>query len=443
MSKLIDKYNSPDSLIIVSLYPKKGEIYSVETSGVASYTKNVVKNIDKKSVIFANYINKKQEVYEEDHSLILRCFKTNHPFMWINLLINIFKFNKIKKILVQFDFAIYGNVLTSSLILLFLGILRLFGYQSSIVIHHVITDINKLSGHVGLGNARTDKTKAILFNIFFRCFYLILGFVANQIIVLEETLKYKLKSIAPYSNVTAISHGVDTNLSSPLKSLARKRLGIKKNEKIVLFFGFINWFKGADFFVDVFNKKNNILDKKTRCIIAGGISPTLKNKGYYQKYFAKVISSISTSPKIEITGCVPQRKIGYYFAAADVVVFPYRHFMTASGVLSLVFSYKKPFIVSNELSEMFNAFDLQNALQLSGLEQKDYIFKLNKQSLLVKLKKVLDNGVKKKMIRMAEIVREKRSYKNTALLYEQAIFNPNSYRLKDKLLFSYNKLYER
>ena len=111
--------------------------------------------------------------------------------------------------------------------------------------------------------------------------------------------------------------------------------------------------------------------------------------------------------------------------------------MTASGVLSLVFSYKKPFIVSSSLKEMFQSPDLEQTLKATKLDQKDFVFNLNKSSCLSLTKKVLKNGIKAKMHTFTEIIREKRSYRNTTLLYEQALFTAKTTAVHRNLAINY------
>ena len=438
MKQLISKYNHQDSLIIISLYPKKGELYSAGTSGVASYAKNVASHMSRKVVVLADCQGKK-EMYEENNVLVYRCFKRNTPTMWFSILKALIQFLSVKNILIQLDFAVYGGVLSTSFVLPFLGFLKLMGYKTSVTMHHVVLNVFKLKGHVGLKDGVIDTIKGLIYNTLFHLFYLILGLFSKQIIVLEEVLKKRLSRVVNHNKVIAISHGVDNDeITSLTKSDARKHLGISQNEYVVLFFGFVNWFKGADCFVDTFKNKEKFLGKKVRFIIAGGESPTLKDRAYYQEYYSQVVESVKESKRIEITGYVPQEKIAVYFSACDLVVLPYRNFMTASGVLSLVFSYKKPFILSEELGKMFDAHDLKAALKSAGLRTSDLIFKLDKESCLKTTEKVLADGLKPRMIRMTEIIRGQRSYKNIAILYEKVLFEP-AVVVSDSLALSYSQ----
>lgn len=421
--EIIDSYNTKDTLLVISVYPKQGEVYSTATSGVASYTKNLISHLNKKVIVLADY-NDKPQLYEETNKrVIIRCFKSNSPLLWFQLLRTLKQFNLVKNILIQFDLVIYGGVFSSSLIVPFLLILKLFNSKVSLVTHHVVLQVGKLWGHVGLDRSIKGKIKGLFYTMLIRFFYILIGRVTDQVIVLEEKLKEKLNPYISSSQVIAIPHGVDTSLISTKKSKARDMLGIKNHECVLLFFGFVNWFKGADFFVKAFSSRDTLSGKKIRCIVAGGISPTLKNKSHYQRYFQSVLQDIRMSVNVEITGYIPLEKIHLYFSACDLVVFPYRHFMTASGVLSLVFSYKKPFIISSELSEMFDASDFAYALSASRLDKNDFMFDITPASCVSQAEKVLKNGIKRKMLRFNRIIRKTRSYSNTAMQYEKAIFS--------------------
>ncbi len=424
LQKHIEKYNAEDTLILISPYPKKGELHSAGTSGIASYSKNIISPMSRKVIVLTNYIHK-PECYEEKNTLVIRCYKLSTPLLWLTILNILLKFTKTKQILVQFDFATYGDSITSSCIIPFLFVLKFFFYNPSIILHGVVNDIRKLAEHVGLTNSKIDRIKAYMYNCVFYLFYRTLSLVTHRIIVLEETLKQKLSHIISSKKIIAIPHGVDGNIEKVSKQSARKKLGIGNDEYVVLFFGFINWFKGADFFASTFRDQKKLLGKKAHFIIAGGESATLKDKNYYQKFYAKVLKDTGRNSAVRVTGYVPQEAIQAYFCAADIVIFPYRHFMMASGVLSLTFSYKKTFVVSSELSEMFHTPDFNHAFQTTGLKYKDFVFNLTKESCATTIEKVLKNGIQEKIATLSEIMSDIRSYKNTARLYEYVLFEEN------------------
>lgn len=423
--KQLSKYNQPDTVAVVSLYPKRHEVYSAGASGVASYTKNVVKKLAKPAVILADILPDKRHAkgssYEEDGSLVVRNWHGNHPFMWVQVFSLLRQLSQVRSLLIHFDFSMYGGMLTSGLMLPFLAMTRLLGFQPTVVSHHVIKDVRKLSGQVGLGTGLSAFFKVMLYNFVFKTFYWLLGKVASNVVVLEEPLQERLSGVISDKKLVTIPHAVDSELATPSKTQARKRLGYDADEAIVMFFGYVNWFKGADFFAQTVKDITHLNGKKVRFVMAGGESPTMKEKDFYQKMFKKVTDAVASSPTLELTGYVPQEKIADYFAASDLVVFPYREFMCASGVLSLVFSYQKPFIVSDQMAPMLTALDFSATMKQVGLESKDMVFSLNKKSLVAVMEKVLENGLKKKMRNLARHMCSHRSFEATANLYTDVL----------------------
>lgn len=418
----LHKYDALDTLVVISLYPKKGEIYSPGTTGVASYAKNLIRSMNRKVIVLADY-DKKSIIYQEDNTLVIRCFSKNTTRMWLDIWNYLKQLKQAKTVLVQLDFSMYGRMLVTGMILPFLAIAKLWGYKVSVVSHHVVLDASKLSGHLGLGQSFIDKIKSTTYSWSFFWFYKMLGWVSESIFVLEETLRSQLDGAVAKDKIIAAPHAVDTTLTKIAKKEARKKLGISQDELVVMFFGFLNWFKGADLFADYFSQTEKLLGKKARFIMAGGASSTLREKSYYQHYLNSIENTIADSKQMEITGYIPQEKIAWYFSAADLVVFPYRYFMCASGVLSLVFSYQKPFIVSDKIGHMFEASDFKQAIKQANLHKQDLTFALNQKDCLQLTEKVLQNGLKAKMRHMAGAMRDNRSFYKTAALYENNLFH--------------------
>lgn len=417
------EYNSADTVAVISLYPKHGETYSKGTTGVASYTKNLVTKLSHKAVVFANIIDK-AKTYQEENALVVRCFSPNTLSMWVHIMRELRKFSRIKKVLIQLDFSMYGSMIVTGMIIPFLAILRLLGYEPTVVLHHVITNVNHLSGHVGLSNSFKDRVKAHVYNALFMTFNYSLGMVTHKIVILEHALKEKLAQIISPEKIVVIPHAVDATLETVDKITARKKLKLPTDEFVVMFFGYVNWFKGADLFVEYFKDTEKLAGKKVRFVIAGGESPTMKSKGFYRTYFHNVERSVRESKRVSMTGYVAQEDIGDYFSAADLIVFPYRECMCASGVLSLAFSYKTPFIVSDKLGIMFNAPDMQEIMKQIGLTREQVTFGLNKSDAQRVATKVLENGIKKKMKLLAGSMRETRAFSRNVRDYEEVLFTP-------------------
>lgn len=133
------------------------------------------------------------------------------------------------------------------------------------------------------------------------------------------------------------------------REAARKRLGLKDDEKVMLFFGNIAPYKGLDCLVSAMA----LLKGKVaglRLIIAGNV------KKECDAYWADVRRLIDQSALKESIlfhiRFVPEEELEVFHKASDVMILPYRHIFQ-SGVLFLSYTFGLPVIVSDvgELKE--------------------------------------------------------------------------------------------
>ena len=435
---LLNLFNKPDTLAVLTSYPNRGELYSTGKSGVASYAKNVVSNMRNKTIVFCEY-DTSPEIYREKNTLVVRCFKNGSVSMYAELAEALRAVPNVKKLLVQYDFSLYGGMINNAVMIGFLAMLRMIKYDITMTLHHVVTDIRKLHGHVGLDLTHPyDQMKADTYNNIFQLFYKSLPLATNRIVVLEEFLREDLSKYLYKESIVTIPHGVDTRVRPIGKDAARRALGFNNDQYIITFFGYINWFKGADEFVRLLSDTQKILGKKVRFVIAGGKSPTLAGRAYYETYYAQLMQKARSMKNLTITGYVPQSAIRNYMGASDLLVLPYRHLMTASGALSLIFSHGIPFIVSEAVDTLLETHDIKDALLQTGLSAKDLSFALNAKSLRATIESVLKNGKKAKSIQAAGIIAKARSYSVIGKLYERVIFAPQP-ELVPQPQFGYTK----
>src|SRR3989344_9076526 len=123
MKRLIEKYNLPESILLISSYPEKGVHYSQKVCAVGGFAKNTIEALQKKNnrtryVILTTTFNGKSEIYEENNVLVIRLFKRNRISSYIPLIKAIFTFNKIKNVLIEFEFSSWGNTKTTSIFVL-------------------------------------------------------------------------------------------------------------------------------------------------------------------------------------------------------------------------------------------------------------------------------------------------------------------------------------
>ncbi len=364
---IFKKYNHLDTLLVITSYPPKGTIYGDGVGGVASFAKNnlVPLSFSRRIVVLAEILDK-PEVYAEDKILVCRCWKRNSKRIYADIFRAVLLFGKVKQIEIQFEFSLYGDLLISSFFPLFLCFLKLFGRRVVMVVHQVLLDLEDLNGHLGWSK---NSLKELFFSFFLRWYYRFLCLCSWTIVVLEPVFKKRLESLGiNRSKIIVIRHGVDNEIAKINQSKARQILGIEKGEFVILCFGFITWYKGSDLIVKVFDRlTGEYPNEKLRLLLAGGASLTQGHKTHYRKYLKKLDRLSKQNGKITITGFIPEQSLRLYFGAADLVVLPYRTFMSSSGVLSLTLSFGKPFILSNILKDWLEGFE-------GKIKLEDFIF---------------------------------------------------------------------
>jgi len=363
--KLISKYNQTDSLIIITSYPPKGTRYGDRVGGVASFAKNTLLGMtrysQRKIIVLAEILNI-PDVYEEEGILVVRCWKRNFPKLYIDILQMLILFSKVKQIKVQFEFALYGDFVVTGFLPFFLNLLKLLGKQITAVIHQVVLDLSSLSGHLGW---KEKSLKSEIYSMLMKIYFFLLCAVSRKVVVLEEEFKKRLIALGiRQDKIIVIHHGVDLELKGISKIAAKKVLGIKKDEFTILLFGFLTWYKGSDLAVKAVTKLlHDHPQMRIRLILAGGESITQNQKKHYQQYVQKLYKLVQNQPQITITGFVPENLISTYYSCADLVLLPYRSFMSSSGVLSLALSFGKPCLISDILADWFDGADIAKDLK--------------------------------------------------------------------------------
>ncbi len=144
--------------------------------------------------------------------------------------------------------------------------------------------------------------------------------------------------------ISVIPYGINNAvpISGLTKDQARSKLGLRNDEKAILFFGAIKQYKGLEDLVAAFQQfaaRGNY-----RLIIAG------ESKKGYEAYWQSIQQTIERDPhrekilqKIEF---IPDPETETYFKAADVAVLPYTDIFQ-SGILFLAYAYGLPVIATD------------------------------------------------------------------------------------------------
>lgn len=438
-TKHLDCFNSENTVIMVSTYPRRGHTYDPKALAVAPFTKNKLNAIAKharlqgrtlKFVVLADTIEGEQ-IYTEDGHLIVRCWTRNLLSVYATIQKYANLFPKAKTIVIEHEFGIFGlkNQITLQFPF-FLAINRILGREVVLVLHQVIFDLGLLAGHLQIDpNSRSTKLMSQLIQMNYSLF----GLIANNIVVFDASLKTKLSALVNPDKISAIPlpNSGSNRITHKNQAKIKKQLGLDPKTFYVVFAGYVTWYKGTDWLVKAFKQiKKQIKGRNVKLILAGGQSSSLEIDTKYMNWFNHLIHLINKDKDISITGVLDEKTLPKYVAAADLIVMPYRLMMSASGPFTLAQTAGTPVIVSNHLRPMTQSEDLALALNNNGLTSDDFTFNMNSKSLGQKLNRAVND--KKYLTALTKTISDLsplRSCRNQAQAYLN-LFTPSFARLK-------------
>ena len=118
----------------------------------------------------------------------------------------------------------------------------------------------------------------------------------------------------------------------------RKLLHINKEEKVLLFFGFVREYKGLKHMIRALPEITGRLEH-VKLLIVGDF-------GNDRQDYLDLIAENNMERFIEIhDGYIPDQEVEKYFAACDLVVLPYES-ATQSGIVQIAYGFEKPVVVT-------------------------------------------------------------------------------------------------
>lgn len=160
------------------------------------------------------------------------------------------------------------------------------------------------------------------------------GFMA-----LSDSVRKDIHHFVPNRPVQVIPHPIYDHYGDlmPLE-IARQQIGIPKEGRYLLFFGFIREYKGLDLLLRAMADPR-IRQKEIRLIVAGEY---YANEGQYQE----LIKELGIADLLLLkTEYIPSEAVPAYFCAANLVVQPYKT-ATQSGISQLALYFEKPMVVT-------------------------------------------------------------------------------------------------
>jgi glycosyltransferase involved in cell wall biosynthesis len=125
---------------------------------------------------------------------------------------------------------------------------------------------------------------------------------------------------------------------------AKRRLGIRTDEKAILFFGRITPYKGLEMLVEAFQKSLPSAD--TYRLMIAGRPEEATEAGYWFPIREALRADVQKGRVLLRAEHIPDAETEVYFKAADVLVLPYRD-IYQSGILFLGYSFGLPALAAN------------------------------------------------------------------------------------------------
>ena len=350
-------------LLVISSYPEKSSLHGTKTVGVGNYTKQTLLALqqavpDANIKVMAEVLDEKED-YVENKIQVSRVWRRGNFLSQIKLFIDAAKSPQ-KLIILPFEVFMFGKFLSILLLMPLVLLLRLSGKKVVLVLHQVLGS--------DLSAFQPNPAKRALFKGFKGFFYAYLRAVCNKIIVFEQEFKHRLGN---KDKVQVIPLAV-INEPAVSKEVAREQLGLEKGKRYVFYFGYISPYKGLEELLSIWDPLEN-----TQLIIGGGGNPNHMKDKKYQAFVQSIIDK-AKEKDVLATGFIPENKMALYFSAVDIVVLPYKTFMSSSGPLAHAFSYGNGVLLSDQLTGYFNSSDMQAALAESQLSIDNVTFALDK-----------------------------------------------------------------
>jgi D-inositol-3-phosphate glycosyltransferase len=171
--------------------------------------------------------------------------------------------------------------------------------------------------------------------------------LADHIFVHTERMKSELLADfgVPESKTTVIPFGINNTVpnSSMTAVDAKRLLGIRSTDRVMLCFGQIAPYKGLEYLIAALGEVANG-NRSYRLIIAGKVKKGQNE--YWTEIRRKIAGSGVQNQIIERIEHIPDEKVELYFKAADVLIVPYVHIFQ-SGVPFLAYSFGLPVIATD------------------------------------------------------------------------------------------------
>ncbi len=412
------------NLLIISPYPSQTKAEKLKSQTNALFTQSLVHALKKtkKSLsitILAEKLNGMPYATSEDGIEIRRVWKKGSSFSLIQILKSILtSYSDTKSILITFNFGSFQSIISFLFFPLFLLVLKLLRKKVSVIMSEIIVTSNDIRKYINISNS----VLIYIIYLFFQELYSFILESTAHVIVFEEVLRKNIQS-KNYMSATTIPYGITAN-NTFSKIDARKKLRLQQDVFIVTSLGPSAWHRGTDWLIQAFAKARRQRKRnqgKIMLLITGGTDPFQKNNRSYRN-FLKRVEEDAKENDIVLTGYLPAEKVDLYISASDLLIFPYRTFISSNS-LSKAISFKKPFILSKPLEGIFKTRDIAQILKDLKIDKHDLLFGFNQDIGDVLRRLENDTKLQKKASELSRRLSVSRSWYAIGRKYYEILFS--------------------
>ncbi len=380
--------NAPQrEILLISTFPPQKAEHLKETGGLARFMKIITDNTSSVhfTILSERFSDKDIPFQEASGHTVIPTWKRGSLGGMLAITAEILQ-RSYAGIMINHDFGVFGNMMTTLLFPLVMLVARLKTNKIVTIQHSGLTDLRLMSGHLQM---KEDDWRLWLYSLGIKVELIWFLWLSKVLVVTEEEIKSRLSSLPLITKEKIVVIPLPIFAKKTAKQNKKGTTPIQKAKSLfnILFFGFLTWYKGADWIVK--SAKLPGWPSDIRLIMAGGQTINQPNSSYY----TKLVEEMKTSPHIKHTGFVPEERVADYFMNADLIVLPYRVMMAASGPLASAIGYGKPFLISEPLTPYATTSDFAEAMKALKLEISDISFSLkSKKSFIKRIKDLRKNS---------------------------------------------------
>lgn len=246
----------------------------------------------------------------------------------------------------QQELFLYGQGALALLFPFLLGRLRR-KYRVVVTVHGVTTD-REIDSSLMQGR-RSPIPLPVLRLVIVGIFKAIARSRAH-LVVHDAVLKDRLIALgARAGDVSVIAHPLFSPGEADRtfdRNLVRRSLGLPKNAKVVLTWGYWNGYKGLDVLTEGFERFAQ-RHPDAVLVLGTGPHPQLGGDRAYMASYEREMAQLAAHPSVRHAGFIAQEELAQYVRAADLCAFAYTKYLAASGPATYALTMGAPVVYSN------------------------------------------------------------------------------------------------